>query len=756
MKLRLLSFMILLLSAMTAAADDTTISVSVNGGETKTGTTGTLQTLIGDKYMSVTSLIVSGTLNSADVNTLRAMAGRTTTNETTTGHLTTLDLSGATFVADNGVIGIDPSGTSEGKNNVILNTGGSNINGSMFAFCDKLVTVTLPNNLSFVDQYAFYKCAALKTINIPTPATVTKIEGYAFEACLLLETIHINDMSALTKIGYRAFCDCHQLANFGANTTAGVLSVPNSVETIESWAFTNTSMTTLTLPVNASYNTITSQSFGWNEHLINATIPANVTTIVDQAFQSCTHMSNLAVNSTQITSIGGSAFRACKLLTDAQLNLLLAHITTVNSGTFAECTSLTNIVIPDQITTLKDESFAFCTGVKSITIGSGVTSIEKRAFAYGSKSDTQTLTEINVNPSVAPTCPAELSTTDASGNVEYLNPFNNIDANKVEVKFSADAASGYMSYRNQKAFMYLLTKTMDEDNNDYTVVPQRHADVVLHRTFKEGWNTLALPFGSAYDANKTTDCAEIFQKALQGKGTSGTSDFMIAAYRGLNATTNTFYFLKYANVTTDPLDEFEPLLIKMGAGDIASDNKYTFSNVEVNYDADGNTEYTASDVKTLIGKLAGTKSKYVDGNYNHDANAKFGACTYTDFYFTGTLYTRTNADNASDFIQTGDYIIQDNKFYKVADGKTYGLKGFRGWFKQLPTASPAKSSVVSIYVVGNEGETTDIVKIDANGEEVKDMSNAKVYNINGQFVGTSLNGLSKGLYIVNGKKYVVK
>jgi hypothetical protein len=243
---------------------------------------------------------------------------------------------------------------------------------------------------------------------------------------------------------------------------------------------------------------------------------------------------------------------------------------------------------------------------------------------------------------------------------------------------------------------------------------------------------------------------------FKGKGTSGTSDFMIAAYRGLNATTNTFYFLKYANVTTDPLDEFEPLLIKMGAGDIASDNKYTFSNVEVNYDADGNTEYTASDVKTLIGKLAGTKSKYVDGNYNHDANAKFGACTYTDFYFTGTLYTRTNADNASDFIQAGDYIIQDNKFYKVADGKTYGLKGFRGWFKQLPTASPAKSSVVSIYVVGNEGETTDIVKIDANGEEVKDMSNAKVYNINGQFVGTSLNGLSKGLYIVNGKKYVVK
>ncbi|MFC2713144.1 MAG: subtilase, partial [Segatella salivae] len=30
------------------------------------------------------------------------------------------------------------------------------------------------------------------------------------------------------------------------------------------------------------------------------------------------------------------------------------------------------------------------------------------------------------------------------------------------------------------------------------------------------------------------------------------------------------------------------------------------------------------------------------------------------------------------------------------------------------------------------------------------------YNLNGQYVGTTLNGLSKGVYIVNGKKVVVK
>ena len=34
--------------------------------------------------------------------------------------------------------------------------------------------------------------------------------------------------------------------------------------------------------------------------------------------------------------------------------------------------------------------------------------------------------------------------------------------------------------------------------------------------------------------------------------------------------------------------------------------------------------------------------------------------------------------------------------------------------------------------------------------------NCKVYNMSGQYVGNSLNGLGKGMYIVNGKKYVVK
>lgn len=41
-------------------------------------------------------------------------------------------------------------------------------------------------------------------------------------------------------------------------------------------------------------------------------------------------------------------------------------------------------------------------------------------------------------------------------------------------------------------------------------------------------------------------------------------------------------------------------------------------------------------------------------------------------------------------------------------------------------------------------------------ETVKQSLHGKVFNLNGQFVGTSTEGLAKGIYIVNGKKVIIK
>lgn len=79
------------------------------------------------------------------------------------------------------------------------------------------------------------------------------------------------------------------------------------------------------------------------------------------------------------------------------------------------------------------------------------------------------------------------------------------------------------------------------------------------------------------------------------------------------------------------------------------------------------------------------------------------------------------------------------KFVAPAPGKET-MKGFRAYFISLISTN-AKINI--------DGETTDI-----NNIETEATVNGKVYNLNGQYVGNSLNGLKKGIYVVNGKKVI--
>ena len=71
---------------------------------------------------------------------------------------------------------------------------------------------------------------------------------------------------------------------------------------------------------------------------------------------------------------------------------------------------------------------------------------------------------------------------------------------------------------------------------------------------------------------------------------------------------------------------------------------------------------------------------------------------------------------------------------------TNTMKGFRAYFMSMLGAG-AKINI--------DGETTGINNIETNAAV-----NGKVYNLNGQYVGNSLNGLKKGIYVVNGKKVI--
>lgn len=260
-------------------------------------------------------------------------------------------------------------------------------------------------------------------------------------------------------------------------------------------------------------------------------------------------------------------------------------------------------------------------------------------------------------------------------------------------------------------------------------------------------------FGARNIEGKTVKCARIYQKALNASDDEG---FMIAAYRGLakneaQPDNSTFYFRQYANYDKDALDEFEPLLVKMVQSDI--DNAagvYTFEDVELNYDADIKTSYTAEEAKQRMGmKENGEK---FTGNIDHDLNDKFKKCSYDDFYFTGTLHLQQgNATAGSAFIAPGDYIIQNNTFVKCLEGRKYGLKGFRGYFKQLPSSTSSAKGNIGICLVDRNGVVSSIHQVDGVSLHV---APSAIYNLHGQQVGKDLSKLAKGIYIVNGKKLV--
>lgn len=83
-------------------------------------------------------------------------------------------------------------------------------------------------------------------------------------------------------------------------------------------------------------------------------------------------------------------------------------------------------------------------------------------------------------------------------------------------------------------------------------------------------------------------------------------------------------------------------------------------------------------------------------------------------------------------------INNQDKLAKVK--KDTSIKGMRAYFLLANSATAAKLNF--------GGELTGIDAVD-NGEAVM---TGKVYNLNGQYVGNSLEGLKKGVYVVNGKK----
>ena len=674
-----------------------------------------------------------------------------------------------------------------------------------------LETLILPDhNFAIGDEYMFAGANKLqgiqygrydadyKTLTKTGNCNVTCIGKGAFENCYNLPDASIREMISsvakyitnntptnelglkYNKIGDNAFYHCYQLA--------GEFTIPASIKYIGMQAFEKCNITKLTC--TSELKEIGDRAFKQNYKLHTVDLN-NINKIGIEAFDMKNDGNNKPVLSK--VSLGGNdiriyskAFRKCCYMTEFELKAD-AKIKQLNDGVFLDCRLIKSFAVQTIINNYaanSDQKYNGVEGAKFIpanlffgangkpdygteeekntvqknftelVIPSEFVVIGKGAFGV---SETSNIKSITVSRGVAPECDVLDGT---NSDVKGRKVFDGVNPNYVTVYFNGDAAgyssdrsTGYMTYRNEPEFMRLMTKTLKEDDDTYDVYPQMYADVKLTRSFKQGWNTLALPFGSpSYPDGRDMDCAEVYTTAL------GATD--IAVYRGLrvnnqDASKSVFTFLHYGNVKEDPLDEFEPILVKMPA--TVTKQEYTFKNVDLNYDKDNNTLYTAAQILEIGCK--NSKDGHFDGKYNDKDPVNFplfDGNNYTTFYFDGTF--KMIKDESNSIFKEGDYIIQDGKFIMCKTGKKYGMKAFRGYFKKFDSEPLGACEAINIAVYDGDGTVTDIVRVDANGEAEANAPH-DIYNVMGQKVRSnalSTEGLKSGIYIINGKKVLVK
>lgn len=531
-------------------------------------------------------------------------------------------------------------------------------------------------------------------------------------------------------------------------------------------------------------------------------IPSTVTKIGNQAFRNRVKVTGLNIHGNGCLEIGSEAFRSCEQLN--ALNLDNAKITYLGTGVFGDCRSMTNDFVNGVLknyaanggTKIPAYLFFGCNGqdghdgldpdknknvcsFTELNIPAQFTEIGDGAFASTGDAKIK-LKTITVNSEKAPTCLQ--GETDEYANIKNKSVFAGLDPNMTTVIFADKAqnweeteTTGFLTYMNDGSeFQRLLTKDLYSDHTEYKNVPQQHAIVRLHRTLKVGWNTICLPFGvnNRYgslwgEAYKTKQAhnARIIVNGLTNNDSGATSDnFTMGVYRGYWKEGKTFMFLHYTDFDAYPLDLCETFLVKMRKQDIAEDGIYTFRNVDLNYrwfaEGESGNDGNWTLVKTYPAEEMLGQVKDFDGQVNTEAIPFKDKASYDEYVLRGSLVQCTGTVGDSKVgITTDDYFFQQSqngtmKLYPYPAGKKYGIRGFSGWFHRNNSISNAHELSLGLF---DDSSITPIETV--KEDDLNRDTSGKVYSISGVLMknnAADLNNLPKGIYVVNGKKYVVK
>ena len=246
-----------------------------------------------------------------------------------------------------------------------------NIGQKAFYNCSELTSLTIGDNVTGIGESAFSDCNSLPSVVIPNSVII--IGDSAFNQCNGLTSLILGEN--VTSIGESAFYGCSGIPS---------LTIPNSVTNIGRGAFEECN-NLATVTINSNY--LVSQDYSkdssypflsmFGKQVKKYIIGNDVKNIGQKAFYNCSELTSLTIGD-NVTGIGESAFSDCNSLPSV---VIPNSVIIIGDSAFNQCNGLTSLILGENVTSIGESAFYGCSGIPSLTIPNSVASIGSSAFS---------------------------------------------------------------------------------------------------------------------------------------------------------------------------------------------------------------------------------------------------------------------------------------------------------------------------------------------------------------------------------------